>query len=260
MKKLIVFDLDGTLAESKSSLDAEMATLLSSLLGIVRVAIISGGAWPQFEKQVLANLPHDERLKNLFLIPTDGTKFYQYKTGWEKLYSEDFTAGEKEKIIDSLKKAIGLAGFKFEKLWGEQIEDRGSQITWSALGQQAPLEEKKKWDPDFAKRKKIKAILDPFIPEFSVGLGGTTSIDVTKPGIDKAYGIGKLRDTLGITIAEMIYIGDALFAGGNDYPARKTGALCIQVRDPDETKRVIEAIIACLDGVQHIRPGEEEKR
>jgi hypothetical protein len=58
----------------------------------------------------------------------------------------------------------------------------------------------------------------------------------------------------------MIYIGDALFAGGNDYPARKTGALCIQVRDPDETKRVIEAIIACLDGVQHIRPGEEEKR
>jgi hypothetical protein len=224
------------------------------------VAIISGGAWPQFEKQVLANLPHDERLKNLFLIPTDGTKFYQYKTGWEKLYSEDFTAGEKEKIIDSLKKAIGLAGFKFEKLWGEQIEDRGSQITWSALGQQAPLEEKKKWDPDFAKRKKIKAILDPFIPEFSVGLGGTTSIDVTKPGIDKAYGIGKLRDTLGITIAEMIYIGDALFAGGNDYPARKTGALCIQVRDPDETKRVIEAIIACLDGVQHIRPGEEEKR
>jgi HAD superfamily hydrolase (TIGR01484 family) len=259
MKKLIVFDLDGTLAESKSSLDAEMATLLSSLLGIVRVAIISGGAWPQFEKQVLANLPHDERLKNLFLIPTDGTKFYQYKTGWEKLYSEDFTAGEKEKIIDSLKKAIGLAGFKFEKLWGEQIEDRGSQITWSALGQQAPLEEKKKWDPDFAKRKKIKAILDPFIPEFSVGLGGTTSIDVTKPGIDKAYGIGKLRDTLGITIAEMIYIGDALFAGGNDYPARKTGVVCIQVRDPDETKRVIEAIIACLKGGQQTGPKDEEE-
>ena len=260
MKKLIVFDLDGTLAESKSSLDAEMATLLSSLLGIVKVAIISGGNWPQFEKQVLSNLPHDECLKNLFLIPTDGTKFYQYKSGWEKLYSEDFTAEEKEKIISSLKKAIGISGFKFERLWGEQIEDRGSQITWSALGQQAPLEEKKRWDPDFAKRKKIKAILGPLIPEFSVGLGGTTSIDVTKPGIDKAYGIGKLRDTLGITIAEMIYIGDALFAGGNDYPARKTGVVCIQVRDPDETKRVIEAIIACLDGIQHTRPSEEERR
>jgi HAD superfamily hydrolase (TIGR01484 family) len=260
MKKLIVFDLDGTLAESKSSLDAEMSTLLGALLGIVRVAVISGGNWPQFEKQVLSNLPDGECLKHLFLIPTDGTKFYQYKSGWEKLYSEDFTAEEKEKIIDSLKKAIGLSGFKVERLWGEQIEDRGSQITWSALGQQAPLEEKKRWDPDFAKRKKIKAILDPFIPEFSVGLGGTTSIDVTKPCIDKAYGIGKLRDTLDIMIDEMIFIGDALFVGGNDYPARKTGVVCIQVRDPDETKRVIEAIIACLDGVQHTRPGEEESR
>jgi len=73
MKKLIVFDLDGTLAESKSPLDAEMAKLLPVLMGIVKVAVISGGNWPQFEKQVLANLPHDERLNNLSLLPTCGT-------------------------------------------------------------------------------------------------------------------------------------------------------------------------------------------
>src|SRR5580692_8489252 len=102
MKKLIVFDLDGTLAESKSPLDAEMATLLSNLLGIVKVAVISGGNWPQFEKQVLANLPHDEHLKNLFLLPTCGTQFYQFEADWKKIYSEDFTTAEKEKIIHSL--------------------------------------------------------------------------------------------------------------------------------------------------------------
>ncbi len=84
------------------------------------------------------------------------------------------------------------------------------------------------------------------LADFSVRLGGSSSIDVTLPGIDKAYGIGELRDVLGIPIAEMIYVGDALFAGGNDYPARETGAACIQVRDPDETKRVIEAITDCL--------------
>ena len=137
---------------------------------------------------------------------------------------------EKEKIISSLKKAVAEAGFKVEKVWGEVIEDRGSQITFSALGQQAPLEEKKKWDPDFAKRKKIKAILDTFIPEFSVRMGGATSIDVTKPGIDKAYGIRKLRDILGISLKEMIFIGDALFAGGNDYPAEEAGVVSIPVR------------------------------
>src|SRR5450759_742633 len=117
MKKLIVFDLDGTLAESKASLDAEMTALLTDLLGILQVAVISGGNWPQFEKQVLANLPHDERLKNLSLLPTCGTKFYQYNGDWEKIYSEDFNAVEKKKIIDSLRKSLEIAGFKIEKVW-----------------------------------------------------------------------------------------------------------------------------------------------
>jgi phosphomannomutase len=248
VKKLIAFDLDGTLAESKSSLDTEMGELLHYLLGIVKVAVISGGDWPQFEKQLLSNLPYDERLVNLSLLPTCGTKFFQYAGGWKKLYSEDFTGEEKEKIIGSVKKAVADAGFKVERVWGEAIEDRGSQITFSALGQQAPLEEKKKWDPDFTKRKRIKAILDPLIPGFSVRLGGETSVDVTKPGIDKAYGIRKLRDLLGISLQEMIFVGDALFVGGNDYPAKEAGVVSISVRGPSETKSVIEAIIACLDG------------
>ena len=247
MKKLIVYDLDGTLAESKSSLDKEMSALLHDLLGIVKVAVISGGGWPQFEKQLLSNLPKDEHLKNLSLLPTCGTKFYKYDGDWKKIYSEDFTADESKKIKTAFKKALEEAGFKVKKIWGEIIEDRGSQITYSALGQQAPLEEKKKWDPDFAKRKKIKSILDPLIPGFSVRLGGATSIDVTKPGIDKAYGIGKLRDILGISIKEMIFIGDALFPGGNDYPAEEAGVVAIAVKDPNETKRVTETIIACLD-------------
>lgn len=246
MKKLIVFDLDGTLAESKSPLDADMATLLNELLGMVRVAIISGGDWPQFEKQVLEKLGQNNNLINLSLLPTCGTKFFQYAAEWEKIYSEDFTVDEKAKIVAAFHQAIREAGYRVERCWGEQIEDRGSQITFSALGQQAPLVEKEKWDHDFAKRTKIKAILDTYIPEFSVRMGGTTSIDVTKPGIDKAYGIRKLRDILGISIEEMIFIGDAIFPGGNDYPPKEIGVLSICVRDTHETKRVVETIIACL--------------
>ena len=258
MKKLIVFDLDGTLAESKSSLDDEMAVLLNALLCIVKVAVISGGGWSQFEKQLLSSLSHNSHLKNLFILPTCGTKFYEYKSGWEQLYSEDFSEEQKKKITDSLKQAIGLSDFKTQRTWGEPIEDRGSQITFSALGQKAPIEEKKKWDPDFSKRKKIKALLDKLIREFSVRLGGTTSIDVTKPGIDKAYGIRKLRDILGVAIQEMIFIGDALFPGGNDFPAKEAGAVSIQVKNPDESKRVIETIIACLDGAEHSQHHRED--
>jgi HAD superfamily hydrolase (TIGR01484 family) len=258
VKKLIVFDLDGTLAESKSPLDAEMAVLLHALLGTVQVAVISGGDWPQFEKQLLANLPQDELLANLSLLPTCGTKYFQYTGSWKKIYSEDFTADEKEKIITALKEALATAGFKVEKLWGETIEDRGSQITYSALGQQAPLEEKNKWDPDFSKRKAIKAILDPLIPGFSVRIGGATSIDVTKSGIDKAYGIRKLQDLLGITLQDMLFIGDALFPGGNDFPVRATGVVCISVHGPMETKPVTEAIVACLDQFPHPEPAEPD--
>jgi HAD superfamily hydrolase (TIGR01484 family) len=246
LKKLIVFDLDGTLAPSKSSLDPQTAGLLRDLLGMIKVAVISGGAWTQFEKQLLTDLPKNSCLANLSLLPTCGTKFFRYNGKWEELYSEDLTAEQRKKIIDSLDKAAGEAGYQAEKVWGDVIEDRGSQVTYSGLGQQAPLEEKEKWDPNFTKRKKITAILETLIPEFSIRMGGATSIDVTKPGIDKAYGIGKLRDTLRLSLKEMVYIGDALFPGGNDYPAEEVGVVSIPVRGPNDTNLVIKTILACL--------------
>ena len=247
MKRLIVFDLDGTLAESKAAIDKEMSVRLGALLTVAKVAIISGGDWPQFDKQVLAHLPKGKILQNLSILPTCGTKFYEYKSGWKLLYAENFTDKQKEKIITSLNKAVDDSGFKAKKTWGEAIEDRGSQITYSALGQQAPLDEKKKWDPDFKKREKIKKLLDKMIPEFAVNLGGATSIDITKHGIDKKYGIHKLRDVLGIAISEMLFIGDAIFPGGNDYPAKQAGVFSVCTKDAGETKKIIEGIVGCLD-------------
>jgi len=247
MKKLVAFDLDGTLAESKAAIDQQMAERLAALLTVAKVAVISGGDWPQFEKQVLAHLPGGKRLQNLSILPTCGTKFYQYKQGWKQLYAENFTDKQKQKIISSLEQAVDESGFKAKKTWGETIEDRGSQVTYSGLGQAAPLAEKSKWDPDFSKRTRIKSRLEKMIPEFAINLGGATSIDVTKKGIDKKYGMHKLRDVLGIAISEMIFIGDAIFPGGNDYPAKQSGAFSVCVSGPDETKRVIEGIIACLD-------------
>ncbi|HUH29288.1 HAD-IIB family hydrolase [Gelidibacter sp.] len=245
MKNLIIFDLDGTLAKSKSPIDQEMSELFQRLLEVVQVAIISGGDWPQFEKQVLDQLPKNTLLEKLAILPTCGTKFYQYHQEWDKLYAENFTDEERKKILDSLNKALEASDLDIKKTWGEQIEDRGSQITFSALGQQAPLEEKKGWDPDFVKRKKVVEHLKTPLKGFSIGMGGTTSIDIVKPGIDKAYGIRKLNEILGLGIAEMLFIGDALFEGGNDYPARKTGVDCMQVRDPEETKSIIQTIIMC---------------
>lgn len=248
MKQLIIFDLDGTLAESKQPLDRTIGEWIGKLLKVCRVAVISGGAWPQFETQLLAHLPVGKALERLSLLPTSGTRFLTYNGTWTQRYAEDFKPDEKAKIIASLNEIFASSGYAPKQQWGKIIEDRGSQITLSALGQEAPLDTKKAWDPDFAKRKIMKAKLAPLLPEFSIGMGGATSLDVTRPGIDKAYGIAKLHAVLGIPIADMLFVGDALFEGGNDYPARRSGVDCIQVAGPSETLKVIETVIACTAG------------
>jgi HAD superfamily hydrolase (TIGR01484 family) len=246
MKRLIVFDLDGTLAESKQTLDDEMALLLARLLAVVQVAVISGGDWPQFQTQVLARLHTGTPLTGLSLLPTCGAKFFRFEGAWRRLYSEEFSAAERAQVLQALEVSIRASECAAPKVWGDTIQDRGSQITFSALGQRAPLAEKAAWDPDFARRSRMKALLDADLPGFSVRLGGMTSVDVTRRGIDKGYGIGKLEATLGVPVRDMIYVGDALFAGGNDRPAADAGTRWIQVRGPEETKRVVEAITACL--------------
>jgi len=247
MKKLIAFDLDGTLALSKQALDDEMAGLLAALTQVAMVDIISGGDWPQFEKQVVSRMPGSANLDNFIIQPTTGTKLYRHRDGvWDAVYAELFSEDEGRQIRESLQKAVEQAGYAHEQTWGEQIEDRGSQITFSALGQQAPLEAKDKWDPDHEKRKKLQAILQGMLPDLSINIGGSTSIDITRKGVDKAYGLRKLSETVGVELNAILFLGDAIFPGGNDYPAKALGLDTVRVRDVQETKSVITGLIACL--------------
>ena len=246
MKSLIAFDLDGTLALSKQPLESDMAQALADLLTVAHVAVISGGDWPQFDKQVASRLPARADRSRLWLMPTTGTKLYTHGAdGWSAVYAELFDAAQKAKILAAFDAALAATGFVPEQTWGERIEDRGSQITFSALGQQAPIHAKESWDPDFAKRKLIQADLRQRLPGLSINMGGATSIDITREGVDKAYGLRKLRDASGIALDAMMFIGDAIFPGGNDYPAKQLGLDTVRVRDPQETLAVIAAIIAC---------------
>jgi HAD superfamily hydrolase (TIGR01484 family) len=246
VKQLVAFDLDGTLAESKQAIQPDMAAALAELLTVAHVAVISGGDWPQFDKQVASQLPENADRARLWLMPTTGTKLYTFRDGqWGSVYAELFTDEQKKKILTAFDEALEATGFVPEQTWGERIEDRGSQITFSALGQQAPIHAKETWDPDFAKRKVIQADLKKRLPGLSINMGGATSIDITQEGVDKAYGLKRLRDESGIPLDSMMFIGDAIFPGGNDYPAKELGLDTVRVRDPQETLSVIAAIVAC---------------
>jgi phosphomannomutase len=244
MKRLIVFDLDGTLAESKSQMDNEMSSLLSELLLVKSVAVISGGSFQQFEKQLIAGLKcRAELLKKLFLFPTCSTSFYRYDNRWLKVYSEDLSKHEKERIMNAFTRVLSDICFNPGKIYGSLIEDRGTQVTFSALGQEAPVALKKNWDQNHKKRQEITDLLEKYIPDFEIRMGGTTSIDVTRKGIDKAYGIRQIEKYLGFSKNEMLFIGDALFEGGNDYPVKLAGVEVLEVSGPGDTKRIVMGLI-----------------
>jgi len=252
-KKVIAFDLDGTLAPSKSALPDAMGSEISELLGHKQVCVISGGKFGQFEKQLLSNLKVEkELLKNLHLMPTCGTRYYRYdivKEEWELVYAEDFKPDEKKKIVDALNKGFDDLGYREKEVYGECIEDRESQITFSVLGQnvvdilgEKGVELKENWDPDNRKKQELRDYIAPLIPDFEVRVGGVTSIDVTKLGIDKAYGMQKLMVILGAEKDELLFIGDRLQEGGNDYPVKAFGIDTIEINHWPETKVVVEAI------------------
>jgi HAD superfamily hydrolase (TIGR01484 family) len=250
-KELIAFDLDGTLAESKSCMDKEMADLIQELIDCYKVAIISGGSWEQFESQLFPTLLCLSQPEQIYCLPTSGASLYEsfvhydvneIYSEWNLLYQESLTPEETAKILNALYRAIPLSE-EYTQIYGQQIEHRVTQITFSALGQKAPLNLKNTWDPDCKKRQRIIRMLENDIPEFEIRYGGTTSIDVTKKGIDKAFGMRKLKEHLNIEYSDILFIGDALQPGGNDYPVRGLGIECIEVGGPEDTKNIIKNLI-----------------
>jgi HAD superfamily hydrolase (TIGR01484 family) len=258
MEKLpqaLAFDLDGTLTPSKSHLEADMAEVLGKLLKYLPIAVISGASKAQFEEQFLNylkqfSLESEKNFANLYLFPENGAELIEYKEGkWIVDYEKKLNKESEKEIISALEKAISKFSLKenhgnsAREDYGELIEDRGEQITLSALGQKAPLEIKEKWDPDQDKRKEIKAFLDSILKGYEIRIGGATSIDITKKGINKAFGMRYFAKNIGINEENIMYFGDALYADGNDEIVKETEIICIPVHNPQETIVLIRDIL-----------------
>lgn len=267
--KMVIFDLDGTLTESKSEIDDTMVSALNELQKDFMVAVISGCSYMQFLTQFLAGLTKWDSTHNLWLLPTCGAELYvssdnekcctHNPSGWTCEYDNKLSLKEKVQIVnafnDSVKqynedRASGLIDISMGYLrdtsdpsqYGELAEDRGSQITFSMLGQQAPLKIKQKWDLSMEKRTYLAHLMTKRLKDFEIRVGGTTSIDITKRGIDKSYGVLNLLEICGLNINEVVFVGDALYQGGNDHTVKFTGIRCIETSGPEETLKIIEDI------------------
>ncbi|MDL9981018.1 HAD-IIB family hydrolase [Microbacterium candidum] len=249
MPRLVAFDLDDTLAPSKAAIDPRMGDLLVALAERVDVAIISGGQLQQFRTQVVDRLPEAaaSTLSRIHLLPTCGTQYYRIGAdGVSTVYAHALTDTEKTAALTAVEEEARRLGLWESETWGPILEDRGSQITFSALGQQAPIDAKTAWDPTGAKKSALREAVAARVPELEVRSGGSTSVDITHRGIDKAYGMQQLAEATGIPLEEMLFVGDRLDPDGNDYPVLALGVPCQAVEGWEDTAMFLEGLIPTL--------------
>lgn len=247
--RLVAFDLDDTLAPSKTAIEPRMADLLIALAERVEVAIISGGQLQQFTTQVVDRLPEttDRVRAALHLLPTCGTQYYRLTdAGVTTIYARTLSDDQKSRALAAVESEARRLGLWESETWGAILEDRGSQITFSALGQRAPVAEKTAWDPTGAKKNSLRAAVAALLPDLEVRSGGSTSVDITEQGIDKAYGMNQLAAQTGIPLADMLFVGDRLDPEGNDYPVLAMGVACHAVEGWEDTATFLEALIPTL--------------
>ena len=242
--QLVMFDLDDTLAPSKTAMSDEMVALFRELLTTARACIISGGQYGQFQSQVLDRLGDFPDKANLHLMPTNGTRYIRWSgEDWETVYAEDLSADQKAEAMRVVEEGARALGLWEEKTWGPILEDRGSQVTFSALGQSAPVDAKAAWDPDGRKKESLRAYAAERLPDLEVRSGGSTSVDITAKGIDKAFGARRLMEILDLTTADILFFGDRLDEGGNDRPIADLGIDSVHVHGWEDTFDKLGAVV-----------------
>lgn len=253
-KRILSFDVDQTLNVAKTPIPPEMASALVECLKHFEICPISGQKFEQFLVQIVDPLqkagatPDD--LTHLHLFVAQGTQYYQHQNGdWRQIYNYPLPDEDVVKITTVLEEAARELGFwEADKLapGDEIIENRLSQVTFSALGQAASTDAKYAWDPDLKKRQAIVAKCREKLPDFLYEIGGTTSINVAAPGMNKQFGMAHLLEELKADKSEVLYFGDMTQPGGNDYPVVEMGIDTITVRSHEDTLYALRGILGIL--------------
>lgn len=257
MKKILAFDIDQTLNIAKTPIPDEIADLLLKCLDHFEICPISGQKFDQFLIQIVNRLPHPtpEQLSHLHLFVAQGTQYYRFdpvKNDWEQVYSYPLTEEQVKKISQTIEQSARELGYwEEDKLadGDEIIENRLSQVTFSALGQKAGTEVKYAWDPDCKKREKIVKRCKELAPEFDYEIGGTTSINAITPGMNKSFGMTHLLEELNVSKEDVLYFGDMTQPGGNDYPVVEMGFDTITVRSHEDTAYALRGILGVIGAI-----------
>lgn len=195
--------MDQTLTPSRQLILSDMRELIESL--DQDIIVVSGSSTAQMPNQ-LEEL-HSYRLGqngNHALAP-DGSELWNFT----------LTDAHRDEIHEHIQKLISLLDHELNHDW-VPIEDRGGQITFSPIGNQAPVEKKKIYDPDKLKRFALMEQVPFESEELIVKIGGSTSLDYMHKDKHKGTNVQKLIEHMNWNKDECIYFGDGLYPGGND--------------------------------------------
>ncbi|OZG63844.1 haloacid dehalogenase [Bifidobacterium hapali] len=255
--RVIAFDLDNTLASSKQPMIPAMIDRFAALTHCLPVAVVTGGRYELVVSQILEVVHDRANLTQLHLMPTGGTRYYRWNkpehetTGsWTCVYTHDLSEVDRRSARTSLERRARELGLWETTVWGARFEDRGSQLTFSALGQNAPESAKRAWDPGDIKKQRLVNAVAGDLPHLKVRSGGYTSIDVSLPGMDKSFAVHELSKILNTPVDSIVFVGDRMTPGGNDYPAAIAGAWAISVSSPADTLLMLDQLLPALHALQ----------
>lgn len=238
-RRHVFFDLDGTLTESRTAITARMTELLQALLEIADVGVISGAV----HRQMLAQIPWLSEYP-IYVMPQSGNETYlNSKLMWRNKLDEETLAMigahiEKLRHSDSYKRIVAHHVLDERDI----VEYRGGQVSFSMIGHNALLARKMLFDPDASVRRALLKEF-PFENDLAeVNIGGTTNLDYTRKGWNKAGNVARLTKQLFWNLDHCVYIGDRLHEGGNDYVMIPVMA-CQSVAGPLDTAVLIEKLL-----------------
>lgn len=240
--RAVIFDLDDTLAESFQKPETRVMEKLYRLADTMPLAIMSGATFGRLERDIMNHLPAHLRIP-LYVFSDNGSRADEWIEGrWEKRYGIMLEDKERRFLATAIGEAVDELDL-FEGAAVYRVVDRGTSVSFVALAPEASKAEKEAWDPDFTKRPLLAARIAEKAPAYDVLIAGRTTIDIVRKGISKAYGVEWFANELNIPAAEMLFVGDAFYEGGNDAKVIPTGIQTYATSGPEETEKLIDRLL-----------------
>ena len=230
MKRLICFDLDGTLSQHKTPITQEVKTMLDRLSEKYKIMMVGAGNAPRIWNQ-MGQYPID-------IIGNYGMQEAVVKDGQLCIVREDTVVPDKEMFLE--KCAYLREKYGYTQYYGDSVEFHpAGMVTFCLLGTPAPIDEKIAFDPTREKRRVLYPEVLELFPEHSVYIGGSSSFDFTPKQYNKYDAIMKYAAENGYSKEEILYVGDDFEDGGGDSHIHIYGMDYICIDDYRKTPEIL---------------------